>query len=82
MLLRLDDLRVRLAYEGARGSHRLGALPRHFPIVTWLRSFGWAALAAVILAAGVGPDLVTLPRPEGALTVTRATALSIGARLK
>jgi two-component system sensor histidine kinase UhpB len=61
-----------LGHEGAF-SHRLGDVARHFPVVTWLRSFGWAALAAVILAAGVGPDLVTLPRPEGALTVTRAT---------
>lgn len=62
-----------MGYEGARLSHRLGDVARHFPVVTWLRSFGWVALTVVILAAGVVPDLVTLPKPEGALTATRAT---------
>lgn len=51
----------------------MGAVARHFSVVTWLRSFGWAVLAVVILAAGVVPDLVTLPKPEGALTAARAT---------
>jgi len=38
-----------------------------------LRNIGWLALTVAILAAGAVPDLVTLPKPEGALIATRAT---------
>jgi two-component system sensor histidine kinase UhpB len=60
-----------LGHEATRPFHHFAA--RRFPVVTWHRHFGWVALAVVILAAGAVPDLVTLPKPEGALTATRAT---------
>lgn len=43
--------------------------------MTWLRNIGWVALTLAILAAGAVPDLVTLPKPEGALVLERATYL-------
>ncbi len=42
----------------------------------WLRRLGWAALALATLAAAVVPDLVTLPKPEGALVLKRATYIA------
>ena len=44
--------------------------------MTWLRDIGWVALAVVILAAGGVPDLVSLPKPEGALVLKRATYIA------
>ena len=46
--------------------------------MTWLRNIGWAALAVVTLAIAIVPDLVTLPEPEGAIVLDRATFLFDG----
>ena len=43
--------------------------------MTWLRNIGWAALALVTLAIAAAPDLVTLPEPESAIVLDRATYL-------
>ena len=41
--------------------------------VNWLREFGWAALAIATSAIAVIPDLVTLPEPDSAIVLDRAT---------
>ena len=42
----------------------------------WLRRIGWAALALATLAIAVGPDLIRLPRPDGAIVLDRATLMT------
>jgi len=44
--------------------------------MNWLRNFGWTAYAIVTLAVALAPDLVTLPEPQGAIVLDRATFLS------
>lgn len=44
--------------------------------MTWSARVGWAILALVTLAIALAPDLVTLPRPSGALVINRATFIS------
>ena len=39
----------------------------------WLRPLVWAAVAIATLAAAIGPDVVDLPRPQGAVVLDRAT---------
>ena len=43
------------------------------PTGAWLRYLGWIAAALLTLAFAIVPDLVTLPEPAGALTLSRAT---------
>ena len=43
-----------------------------------VRAIGWMALVLVTLAIAVAPDLISLPRPTGALVVDRATLLTSG----
>lgn len=44
----------------------------------WLRHIGWAALALATLAVAAAPDIVTLPEPDGAIVLNRATYLPEG----
>ena len=46
--------------------------------MSWPHKLGWAALAIATLAIAVAPDLVTLPEPEGAVVLNRATLLQDG----
>src|SRR3569623_1603339 len=46
------------------------------PPVIWGTRLGWLILAVVTLAIALAPDLVTLPRPDNALLINRATLIS------
>lgn len=39
----------------------------------WLRASVWVVVTLVTLAFAIGPDLIDLPRPQGALVLDRAT---------
>ena len=41
----------------------------------WLRTLIWAAAALLALAVAIGPDVVNLPSPHGAIVFDHATYL-------
>jgi two-component system, NarL family, sensor histidine kinase UhpB len=43
--------------------------------VKWVRNLGWAFLALATLAIAIIPEVVTLPKPDGALVLDHATYL-------
>jgi hypothetical protein len=43
---------------------------------TWLGKMFWVAVAMITLAIAIGPDLLSLPKPEGAIVLDRGTDLT------
>lgn len=52
-------------------NERIAARPER--VAGWARPLVWAAVAVVTLIVAVAPDLIDLPRPEGAIVLDRAT---------
>ena len=50
---------------------RIAARPER--AAAWLRPLIWAAVAVVTLVVAIAPDVIDLPRPQGAIVLDRAT---------
>lgn len=66
-----DDATLQIGIPS--GAVHDGLAARTGPTMIWIRTIGWSVLALIALAMAVLPDLITLPKPAGAIVLDRAT---------